>query len=54
MCKDYVAYLVDLTGKGKYSIITGCGYYSNRKDCIEMYKIKKGDYIKVKSCNKTD
>lgn len=53
MCKDYVAYLVDLTGKGKYSIITGCGYYSNRKDCIEMYQLKRGKYIKVKSCDKT-
>lgn len=50
MCQAYVPYLVDLTGNGKYSIITGCGYYSNKADCIEMYQLKHGKYIKVKSC----
>lgn len=50
MCQAYLAYMVDLTGDGIYEIITGCGYYSDKKQCVEMYQLKKNKYVKVKSC----
>lgn len=51
MCQAYVAYLVDLTGNGTYEIITGCGYYSDKKQCIEMYQLKNKKYQKIISCD---
>lgn len=50
MCKAYLSHLVDITGDGNYEIITGCGYYSDKKQCIEMYQKKRNKYVKVKSC----
>ena len=50
MCKAYLSHLVDITGDGNYEIITGCGYYSDKKQCIEMYQKKRNKYVKVNSC----
>ena len=51
MCQAYVAYLVDLTGNDTYEIITGCGYYSDKKQCIEMYQLRNKKYQKIISCD---
>ena len=51
-CKAYVDYVIDTDGNGNYEIITGCGYYSNQRQCIEMYELERGSYQQVKSCRK--
>lgn len=49
-CKLYVNKVIDVDNDSKYELITGCGYYSETKNCIEMYKLKRGKYTKIKSC----
>lgn len=49
-CKMYVSKIVDVDGNNKYEIITGCGYYSDRNNCFEMYELHNNKYQKIKSC----
>ena len=51
-CKLYIDKIIDLNNDGNYEIITGCGYYSNRDTCYEMYEKVGNKYQKVKSCTK--
>lgn len=50
-CKMYVSKIIDVNNDKKYEIITGCGYYSDTKNCFEMYELHNHKYRKIKSCD---
>lgn len=50
-CKPYIHSLIDTDNNKNYEIITGCGYYMNNKNCVEMYEYQSKKYQKIKSCS---